>query len=386
MAKSLYDELGVPRNSSPDDLKKAYRKLALQHHPDKADEKDKVAAETRFKTISEAYAVLSDENRRRLYDQTGRTDQQQQHNDPSADIHEFMRNMFGGGGGGHPFGGAGPFGPGFPFGGGGHPHQHQQHQQHQQQQKHQPPGVDIINVIVSPVDVFRGIKKSFGIELSVDCPDCSGRGTRHAQDIVSCMMCQGTGMMSQRHGIMEFRTTCPGCGGKGKAIASGKGCPKCESSGSSKVREEFTIELSPGFQDRSEIVMKGRGNKMKDAIERNEIHVVTEMRWPETTCDPCVKEIRLTDNVTGAVHVKVELGLQDLLQGIQKSVDLYGTGDPELHVPILQFPDGYRDPTKPLVLQKQGLPRGGNRGNLTVSYVVAFPENLTWPSTSVQNL
>jgi DnaJ-class molecular chaperone len=373
MAKSLYDELGVPRNASPEELKKAYRKLALQHHPDKVDEKDKASAENRFKTISEAYAVLSDENRRRFYDQTGSTDQpntQQQHHS-QADIHEFMRSMFG-----NPFGGAGPFGPGFPF---GHPHQHQH-------QKHQPPGIDIINVVVAPSDVFRGFKKSFGIELSVDCPECSGRGTKHAQDIVNCMMCQGTGMMSQRQGVMEFRTTCPGCSGKGRAIAPGKGCVKCESSGSCKIREEFTVELSPGFPDRNEIVMKGRGNKMKDARERNEIHVVTEMRWPESLCDPCVKEIRLTDNVTGSVHVRVEVGLLDLLKGIEKSVDLYGIGDPELHVPILQFPEGYRDPTKPLVLQKQGLPRGGNRGTLTVSYTVAFPENLPWPSTALQNL
>lgn len=342
---SLYEELGVPRDVSPDDLKKAYRKLALQHHPDKADDQDKAAAEIRFKKISAAYAVLSDDNRRLFYDQTGSIDpnQQQQHHQHHADVFQFMQ-MFGQ----------------------GKVHQHQP-------PKHQPPGVDIINVILTPADVFRGVKKTFTLEMSVDCAECSGKGTKNAQDVVNCMVCQGSGFLSQRHGFMEFQTTCPSCGGKGKTISSGKGCPKCEMLGIGKISEELTLELSPGFADRTEYVLKGRGNKMKDARERNEIHIVTEMRWPETTCDPCVKDVRLSDNATGAVHVRVEVGLYDLLKGIQKSVDLYGMGD-SFQVPVLQF-EGYRDPTKPLVLHQQGLPRGGGgvRGNLTVSYTVAFP-------------
>lgn len=365
-ARSLYDELGVSRNASPEDLKKAYRKLALQHHPDKVDEKDKAVAEVRFKKISEAYAVLSDENRRRFYDQTGSTDQnQQQHQGVPPDIHEFMRNMFTGGNpfaGGHPFGGH-PFGGG-PFGfGGPTPQQHQ----------HQPPGIDLINVIVSPADVFRGLTKTFGVEVNVDCPDCSGRGTKNPSDVVNCNVCQGTGMMSQSHGHMEFRTTCPACGGKCKGIAPGKGCTKCGASGSVKHREEFTLDLFPGFQDRTEIDMKGRGNKAKDARERNTVKILTEMRWPDQAPDAPVKELRLTDNAMGSVHAKVEVGLLDLLKGVEKRIDLYGTGDPELFVEVLNF-EGYRDPTRPLVLKRQGLLRqGGERGDLTITYVVTYP-------------
>lgn len=377
MAKSLYDHLGVPRDASPECIKKAYRKLALQNHPDKVEEKDKVDAEVRFKKISEAYAVLSDEGRRRFYDQTGSTDQNNQQSSVPQDIHEFMRNMFSGGG--HPFGGGGPFGSGGPFGGnpfgsfGGGSFAQQFGGQPQKQ--YQPPGIDLVNVVVSPSDVFRGLNKSFGVELNVDCPDCSGRGTKNPSDIVTCHVCQGSGTMSQQHGPMEFRTTCPACAGKCKGIAPGKGCARCGTTGLVKHREEFTLDIFPGFPDRTEIDMKGKGNKSKDARERNTVKIVTEMRWPDQASDSPVKEIRLTDNASGAVHARVEVSLHDLLKGVHKKVDLYGTGDAEMFVPVLQF-DGYRDPTRPIVLKGQGLLRaGGERGDMTVSYSVSYPSD-----------
>ena len=365
---SLYEELEVPRNASQEDIKKAFRKLALLHHPDKVDEQDKAAAEIRFKRINEAYAVLSDENQRRFYDQTG---QQQQHHQQHGgggvppDIHEFMRNMFGGAGG--PFFGHGrnPFG----FG----------------QQQQQPPGIDLIKVVVSPIDVFKGLKKSFRVELNVDCSECSGRGAKEPSHIVNCNVCQGTGMMFQKHGPMEFRTTCPACGGKCKGIVPGKGCSKCSASGLIKHQEEFTLDLTPGFQDHSEVELRGRGNKNKDAVERNTVKIVTEMRWPDQDPNGPVKDVRLSDNALGTVHVVVEVGLYELLKGAHKGVDLYGTGD---LVPIIAM-DCYRDPTRQIVLPGYGLPRRATlgdpetRGDLTISYIVKFPPD---GSTEAQNL
>ena len=239
MGKDYYNILGVERNANKDDIKKAYRKLAMEHHPDK--NPGNAQAEEKFKEISEAYAVLSDDQKRSNFDQFGNTNGPGNFNS-GFDINDFMRN-FGGfndifgnfGGGGNPF--TDPFG---------------------RTQVNRKGGDLRMRINITLLDVRDGIDKTFKYSRKIKCNDCNGYGGEHEP----CSTCNGSGRVrTSRQSMMGFITTqtdCPTCGGHGYLIT--KQCPICIGSGVKDETTELNINIPRGVDNGNQFKLGGKGN------------------------------------------------------------------------------------------------------------------------------
>jgi molecular chaperone DnaJ len=214
MAKDYYEILGVKRSASVDDIKRAYRDLALKHHPDR--NKDK-GSEEKFKEINSAYAVLSDPEKRKQYDAYGPEGFGQRFSQDDIfrnfDLNEIFRQM--GFGGGFGFGES-------VFGGG-------------MEDMSQPQGV---NVYLSFDDITRGVDKEFEVSHRKICEHCSGTGGEPGSKQSRCPTCNGRGQIAI-HPNLPFYTPCRKCGGRGKIYE--RHCRECRGSGSIMVREKFRV-------------------------------------------------------------------------------------------------------------------------------------------------
>ena len=225
MAKDYYDILGVPRNASVDDIKRAYRNLALQFHPDRNKSKD---AEEKFKSINEAYAVLSDPQKRQQYDLLGSTQFNQWYNPEDimrgVDFESLFKQM------GINFGSMGDVGDMF---GGGYGRQRQQYDEQ-------------LNINVPISDMEKGIDREIEIQRYKACDNCRGSGAESGSKVTTCPECNGTGMVrrggSQGLGAFFFmQGTCSRCGGRGKIFD--KSCKVCKGRGQTIVRERFRFRI-----------------------------------------------------------------------------------------------------------------------------------------------
>jgi len=235
MAKrDYYDVLGAKKNASSDDLKKAYRKLAMQYHPDRNPGDAK--AEQKFKELNEAYEVLKDEQKRAAYDQYGHA-------------------AFEGGGG--PRGGGGfDFGGGFADifdemfgdimgrrGGGG---------------RAQTRGQDLrYNMDVTLEDAFHGKKATITVPSSVACSSCDGTGGKDGAAPDTCGSCGGAGKIRSQQGFFTVERTCPACGGAGRVIKNP--CPTCRGSGRERKDKILEVTIPPGVEDGTRIRLAGEG-------------------------------------------------------------------------------------------------------------------------------
>ena len=261
MAKDLYELLGVNKNASEDEIKSAYRKMALKYHPDRyasASEQEKKSAEEKFKEINHAYEVLSDKTKRGNYDRFGNEDGPQ---------------GFGGAGGTGGFGG-GFDGGGFDdilsslfggFGGG----------------KRNPnaprDGEDVtINVTLTFNEAYNGTSKTIRYTRDSECPDCHGSGAKDASAIKVCPYCHGTGyVMQTQHtmfGQQTVRTVCSACGGKGKII--NEKCKTCKGGGN--VRSDVTKEIKiPGGVDTgTRMTVRYEGNAGRNGGHKGDLIIV----------------------------------------------------------------------------------------------------------------
>ncbi len=246
--KDYYSILGVNKNATHDEIKKAYRKLAIKYHPDK--NPGNKEAEEKFKEVSQAYEVLSDENKRRQYDQFG---------------HEaFTNSGHGGGAGGSPFsdprdifaqffgGGAGGGFGGFEdiFGGGGG------------SRRRNPNGPvrgnDLrYNLEISFEDAVYGADKKITFRRMTECPDCKGTGCEGNSSRKPCPRCGGSGEQTVSQGFFSLRQPCPACRGTGEIIE--KPCKTC--SGTGRVSKERTLQfkIKPGVDTGSKLRLAGEG-------------------------------------------------------------------------------------------------------------------------------
>jgi molecular chaperone DnaJ len=258
MAKDYYEILGVSKGSSADDIKKAYRKAAVQFHPDKAKgEEQKKEFDTKFKEINKAYDVLKDPQKKAAYDSYGHA--------------AFEQGAGAGGfGGGNPFGGAGGFG-GFDFGAGAGGFASE----------------DIFDMFFGRQGAGRGGRRAdtrgrdlhyainISFEMSVhggqekvqlthmaNCHTCKGSGSAKDSKPETCDRCGGSGQVSQTtnsvFGQFATVTACPKCHGEGTIIK--KPCPTCEGSGREKETEELTITVPAGVDSGTELRFAGRGD------------------------------------------------------------------------------------------------------------------------------
>jgi molecular chaperone DnaJ len=241
MAQDYYEILGVPKNASADELKKAYRKLAMKYHPDQ--NKDNKEAEAKFKEINEAYDILKDEQKRAAYDRFGKS--------------AFDGSMGGGGFGGGPGGMGAGFGGAFSdifedmFGdmmGGGGGRRGQASNR----------GSDIqYTMEISLEEAFHGKEMTIKIPVNDTCDKCNGNGTESGKGAEECPTCHGSGRMRAQQGFFTIERTCSTCGGAGSVIKDA--CKKC--SGSGRIRKEKTlkVQIPKGIDSGRRIRLTGEG-------------------------------------------------------------------------------------------------------------------------------
>jgi molecular chaperone DnaJ len=247
MAKrDYYEVLGVSKNASDDEIKKAYRRLAIQYHPDR-NPGDKTAEE-KFKEAAEAYGVLSDKDKRQRYDQFGMDGLNGAGGFSGAggmnmdDIFSMFGDIFGG----HGFGGFGGFG-----GGGG------------QRQPQQYRGTDLrLKVRLTLQEVATGVTKKFKVKKDVPCTHCHGTGAENGSGMETCTTCHGTGYISHTtqsiFGMMQTQGVCPTCHGEGKIIKNK--CKECGGTGVTKGEEVVEINIPAGVSEGMVVNVPGKGN------------------------------------------------------------------------------------------------------------------------------
>ena len=265
MAKrDYYEVLGVEKSASADEIKKAYRKMAIKYHPDK-NPGDK-EAEEKFKEAAEAYDVLSNPEKKQRYDQFGH-----------AGMGGAASGGFGGGGfsmedifsqfgdifGGHFGGGFGGFGG---FGGGS-------------RASRVPRGSDIrIRVKLTLKEIVHGVEKKVRINKMVQCSECHGKGAVSDADIKTCDTCHGSGVVTKvvqtMFGQMQSQGVCPSCNGEGKKIT--KPCSKCSGTGLVKDSEEISFKIPAGVAQGMQLTVQGKGNAAKSGGINGDLLVVIE--------------------------------------------------------------------------------------------------------------
>ena len=264
--KDYYEVLGVDKSASADEIKKAYRKLAIKYHPDK-NPGDK-EAEEKFKEAAEAYSVLSDADKKARYDQFGHAGVEGAGPDFSGgfgNLNDILNDLFGGAFGGG-FGGFGGFGSGF---GGG--------QGQRQQRVYR--GRDIrVRVKLTLEEIAKGVEKEISIEKSVPCPECGGKGAKNSSDIKTCSACNGTGQVQRVTNSIFGQTvtysTCQQCGGEGKVVTNP--CRNCNGSGLVRKRETIKVKIPAGVEAGMQLTIQGEGHAAKNNGINGDLLVVIE--------------------------------------------------------------------------------------------------------------
>ncbi|MCQ2059123.1 MAG: molecular chaperone DnaJ [Bacteroidaceae bacterium] len=315
--RDYYEVLEVAKTATADEIKKAYKKKAIQYHPDR-NPGDK-EAEEKFKEAAEAYSVLSDENKRARYDQFGFEGL----NGPAGgngfggggfgmdinDIFSAFGDIFGGGGGfGDFFGGRGRGGNG-----GG-------------ERKFR--GSDVrIKVSLSLNEINSGVTKKFKVKKQVQCTHCHGTGAADGSAAETCPECHGTGRVIRQtqsiFGMMQSQTTCPRCGGEGKIIKNK--CPFCGGEGVTAGEEIIEAQIPAGVAEGMQVVVEGKGNAGRhNGYPGSLLIIIGEQQHPELIRDEndliynlilSVPQAVLGDTVQiptldGSVKVKIEPGTQ----------------------------------------------------------------------------
>lgn len=343
MAKrDYYEVLGVARNAAKDQIKKAYRELALKYHPDR--NKDK-GAEEKFKEISEAYAVLSNDEKREQYNQMGHAGFEGSFSPEdifkNADFSDFS-DLF------RQFGfGADPFSP---FSG-------------REARGRERYGSDLeTEVQITLEEAASGTKRELNVERQELCERCSGNGAEPGHGFRTCQKCMGRGQVVQtrRLGPMAFRavTTCSSCRGEGKTME--KACSKCSGSGSVPKKEKIAIEIPPGIDDGMRVRIEGQGEQMRGGSGDLYVYVhVLPHKIFERRNDDLYLEVPISFS-QAALGAKISVPTID-----GKSAKLEIPSGTESHTTFRLHGEGMADV------------RRGRRGDELVRVIVQIPKKLS---------
>src|SRR5437016_7428943 len=323
MAETLYDTLGVKKGASADEIKKAYRKLARQYHPD-TNQGDK-SAEERFKQVQTAYDVLSDAEKRKAYDRFGSTNGRGAPGPGGVNVDfgnvDFgdLGDIFGG-----LFGNLG----GTARGGRG------------RARSQAVRGRDVeTEVRLSFEDSLRGAEAKVPVEMTVACSQCGGTGAEPGTAPVICPECNGRGVISESQGLFALSQPCPRCRGNGTVIE--KPCKKCKGSGRERRTRRYTVKIPAGVKDGTRIRLKGKGEIGEGGGPAGDLFVVTRVepskRFERRGADLVIEvPVAYTEAALGAtvevptpygerVSLKVPAGTQD-----GRQLRIRGHGAPKL--------------------------------------------------------
>jgi molecular chaperone DnaJ len=327
-----YQILGVSKSASLDEVKKAYREMALKFHPDRVPAEEKKAAEEKFKGISEAYAVLSDSAKRDLYDQYGHSgiDQKYAQEDifKGADFSSIFREMSGGAGGsGSIF--EELFGDlGFDLSG----------SRQSRSQSARRRGRDLqIAIEISLEEAFAGVEKTITVPRYETCTVCSGSGAKPGSKKTVCSQCKGAGKTVVSNGFFQMAQTCSRCGGEGSIIQAV--CPDCRGEGRVKVTKKIKVKIPAGVDQGSQLRVRGEGEA--GSTNRGDLYVVIEVR-EHAVFQRHHNDIATAVNISMAKAIlggEVEVPALDgklmmrIPAGTQcgKTFRLHGKGLPDLH-------------------------------------------------------
>ncbi|MBL9044006.1 MAG: molecular chaperone DnaJ [Myxococcales bacterium] len=333
--RDYYEVLGVSRTADDAELKKAYRRMAMEFHPDRRPG-DK-EAEDKFKEAAEAYAVLSDAEKRSLYDRFG-------HQGPAQsgfsggfggieDIFSAFADIFGGGGG-------------FPGGGGG---------------RRVPRGDDIeTELTVAFLDAARGTKREIEIDRHSACETCKGSGAKPGTQPQRCRTCQGRGQVAHQQGFFVISTTCPQCRGAGSQIS--EKCGSCKGAGQVAKRATVSVTVPAGIDDGQRLRLSGQGDaSSQQGGEAGDLYVLIRVQ-----ADP--RFVRDGDDL----WTDVPLTFAEAALGTRIEVP---TPEGSEHIEVAPG----TQPLSKQVLSGRGMPnvRGRGRGNLIVRFVVLVPKELS---------
>ncbi len=231
--EDYYQTLGVDKSASSDDIKKAYRRLAMKYHPDRnQSNKD---AEVKFKKINEAYSILSDEQKRANFDQFGH-----------AGVDPNMGGGAGAAGFGDIFGGFSDIFEDLFSGGGG------------RQQTRQQKGSDLgYQMNLTLEEAIQGCEQQINVPILSHCEHCDGTGAKPGSSPITCSTCNGNGQVRLQQGFIAIQQTCPQCRGAGKIIKDR--CIQCNGNGRSKKRTSLSVKIPAGVSEGDKIRLSGKG-------------------------------------------------------------------------------------------------------------------------------
>ena len=303
--KDFYAELGVKKDASADEIKKAYRKLAREYHPDR--NPGDAAAEERFKEVQGAYDLLSDPEKRKQYDTFGSANGRGGFQGGNVNFGDFnvgdlgdLGDLFGG-----LFGGRGGRG-------GGRASRAQR-------------GADLeVEISLSFEDSLKGVETKIPVTLETACSECHGSGAKPGTSPKICPECNGRGVFAESQGFFALSQPCPRCRGNGTVIEDP--CPRCGGSGRERRTKRYTVKIPAGVKDGSRIRLKGKGEAGFAGGEAGDLYVITRVqpsKLYERRGDNLVVDVPLTFSEAalgatievptpdGPVSVKVKPGTQD---------------------------------------------------------------------------
>jgi len=350
--KDYYEVLGVGKGASADEVKQAFRRLALKHHPDR-NPSNKKEAEEKFKEISEAYEVLSDPQKRSAYDQYGHTGVEGAFRHGNFSWEDFthfqdVSDIFGGGledlfasfGLGGVFGGAG--GGGRRGGAGGRS------------------GADLEYLLqLELADVAKGKEIPVSFPRREECSACRGQGSKEGAARITCPDCQGRGQVRFSQGIFTMATPCRRCGGEGAMVK--EVCPSCRGEGRIRSERKVTVKVPPGVESGMRLKLAGEGEAGLRGGPRGDLYVLIQ-----------VKDHPVFERHGADLLCELPVGMIQAVLGCELKV-------PTLAEPVtMKVPPGTQ-PGQIFRLRGKGLPplRGGGRGDILLRVQVKIPARLT---------
>jgi len=337
MARDYYDILGVSRGASPEELKKAYRKKAIENHPDRNSSDPE--AEKKFKEINEAYSVLSDSNKRQIYDQYG---------------HQGLEGMAGGGGGFS----SGDFGDIFEsvfggedifssfFGGGS-------------RRQRVARGRDIqYKLDISLKDAFYGRKETVSLYKSNSCGKCRGSGSASSSRSTTCSSCNGSGKIRRSQGFFSISSTCSDCGGSGNIVTNP--CKECYGKGVVKRESQIVVTVPRGMHDGQKIKLTGEGEAILNG-QNGDLYILIG-----------IQDDRYYFRDEDDLHVEVLLQFSQLVLGATLKIKTIDDKKVKLKI----APGTQANTT--MRLREEGMPvlNSGRRGNLYIKLQVEIPKRI----------
>ena len=324
MENDYYKILNVSKNATKDEIKKAFRKLAMQYHPDRNPDKSR-EAEEHFKEINAAYAILSDDEKRSIYDRYGVEGLKAQPGFNFEDIFNFsfFEDIFSG------------------FAG-----------------QHQRKGGDInVNIELTLDEIFSGVEKEIEIKRQIPCAHCNGTGAETADDIKTCPTCHGRGKVQTKQFFFTLSQTCPSCHGTGKIIT--KKCHVCRGSGYEVKKEKLKINIEPGVENGTVLQMQNKGHVISNEYLPGDLYIIINIKE-----DPVFKRNGMN------IFLELPISVVDAIIGGKVELPYF-----EKQILNIKIPKNTQNEDL-LKLRGYGLLRNGYHGDLIVIFKIFTPQKI----------